>query len=67
MNLAWIVQGIRDIKSVPIRNSMDKIYSLVSSDDSQDSGRSKGKRKRRDEVEDYDFNHSTTKRTGNEN
>lgn len=62
MNLAWIVKGIRDMKSDPIRTSMDQIYSLIRSDDS-DEGQTSGKRKRRDAAEDYDYDHNATKRT----
>ena len=61
MNLAWIVQGIRDMKSDPIRKSMDKIYSLISSDDSNER-KTSGKRKRRSQVDDYDYDHNDTKR-----
>ena len=62
-SIAWIMQGIRDLQeSQPVRTSMDKLYSLVSTSESETEVSSGSKRKRRDEVSDYDFDHETTKR-----
>lgn len=63
MNFAWIVQGIRDVKeSRTVRHTMDKIYSLVNTEENE-TRKSNGqtKRKRGASSEDYDYDHTTTK------
>ena len=53
MNIAWIVQGIRDLKTpAPVRSSLDVIYSMMRRDDGEEETQRQGKRRRsRDDEE----------------
>ena len=53
MNLAWILQGIRQVReSTPVQASMDAVYSLIKNDENDsytETNRPKRKRHRDDE------------------
>ena len=51
MNLAWILQGIRQVReSTPVKASMDAVYALIKNDeDDRYTDNNRAKRKRHDE------------------
>ena len=52
MNIAWIVQGIRDLKTpAPVRSSLDVLYSMMRRDDGEEETQRQSKRSRDDEEE----------------
>ena len=57
MDLAWILQGIRQVReSTPVQASMDAVYSLIKNDENHYTETNRPKRKRdRDDEHDSEY------------